>query len=110
MLALEREPGKADAAAARALRRSTASGGFDIVHGHSSKAGALVRAALPRPPPARLHAALLLVRGLVHPRGRLLYRAIEQALVPRSGAIVAACRWERRAGAEALRGAAGSCA
>lgn len=102
-LPLVRPPGSADLRAARDLRALDRAGGFDVVHGHSSKAGALVRAALPR------------AKRLVYTphcfsfaadlgRGGAAYALAEQALVPRSGQVVAACDWERRAGEERLRG------
>ena len=108
-LALVRRPGAGDVAAARALRALDSRHRFDIVHAHSSKAGALVRGALPR------------ARRLVYTphcfafaaafdggAGRLAYRAAEQALTPRTGAIVAVCDWERRVAARrpARRGGA----
>lgn len=101
---LTRAPGPRDVAAARTLRALDSRGGFGVVHAHSSKAGALVRGALPRR------------RRLVYtphcfpfaaPFGarRLVYRAAEQALVARSGAIVATCDWERELAARTLVGA-----
>ncbi|TMK65991.1 MAG: glycosyltransferase family 4 protein, partial [Actinobacteria bacterium] len=47
-LEMVRRPGLRDLGAARALRAIDRRGGYRLVHGHSSKAGALVRAVLPR--------------------------------------------------------------
>jgi glycosyltransferase involved in cell wall biosynthesis len=96
-----RTPGVGDVRAARALRRLDAEHGYDLVHAHSSKAGALVRAALPRR------------RRLVYTphcfafeaglgRARAAYWAAEQALVPRTGALIASSDWERRAAGRLL--------
>src|SRR5256714_1003093 len=46
-LPLVRDPGRSDLAAARILRALDRERGYGLVHGHSSKAGALVRAAMP---------------------------------------------------------------
>jgi glycosyltransferase involved in cell wall biosynthesis len=103
-LPLVRDPGRSDLAAARQLRALDRERDYGLVHGHSSKAGALVRAALPDS--GRLlytpH-CFAFAAGFGRMR-RLAYRAIEQAAVPRSGAIVAVCDWERRE-AERLWGA-----
>jgi glycosyltransferase involved in cell wall biosynthesis len=95
-LPFRRAPHPADLAAARALRALDCRLAPDVVHAHSTKAGVLVRGALPHP--SRLvytpHCLAFLTR---EGRGRrALYRAVEQALVPRSGAIIAVCEWERR--------------
>jgi glycosyltransferase involved in cell wall biosynthesis len=105
-LAVEREPGRADLAAARTLRALDRIRGYGIVHGHSSKAGALVRLALPdRHRLLYTPHCFAFAARFGGPR-QLAYRAIEQAAVPRTGAIVAVCEWER-AQAERLAGAAG---
>jgi glycosyltransferase involved in cell wall biosynthesis/GT2 family glycosyltransferase len=107
-LPLVRRPGAHDLVAARTLRTLDARRGYALVHAHSSKAGALARAVLPRR--RRLiytpHCFAFAAVGFGAPR-RLLYRAVEQALVPRSGAIVAVCEWERDLGRRRLAGAAG---
>ena len=102
-LPLVRNPGEGDLRAARALRALDRRRGYSVVHGHSSKAGALVRGVLPRP------------RRLVYtphcfafaaPSGRarsLAYTAIEQALLFRSGAVLAVCEWERELAHRHLR-------
>jgi glycosyltransferase involved in cell wall biosynthesis len=103
-LPLVREPGRADLAAARELRALDRRRGYGLVHGHSSKAGALIRAALPRKD--RLLYTPHCFAFAAHFGGpeQLVYRTIEQAAVPRTGALVAVCDWERRS-AERLRGA-----
>lgn len=106
MLPLRRAPGPRDLAAARALRDLDRRLAPDVVHAHSSKAGLLVRGALPRPSRTVYtpHCPAFLTR---EGRGRqALYRLVEQALVPRSGAIVAVCEWERSETQLALRGSA----
>ena len=101
---LRRAPGPGDARVARALRRLDAERRYDVVHAHSSKAGALVRAALPRR--RRLvytpHCFAFAAR---FGRSRALYWAVEQALLPRSGEIVAVCDWERDLARRSLAGA-----
>ena len=104
-LPLQRAPHPRDLAAMRQLRAVDRRLRPDVVHAHSSKAGALVRAALPRP--ARLlytpHCLAFLAR-----EGRArstAYRAVEQALVPRSAAIIAVSEWEASATRSRLRGA-----
>jgi glycosyltransferase involved in cell wall biosynthesis len=46
-VAMTRSPGRADIASWKSLNRIISRGNFDIVHGHSSKAGALSRLRLP---------------------------------------------------------------
>jgi glycosyltransferase involved in cell wall biosynthesis len=107
-LPLVRRPGAADLAAARALRRLDARRRYALVHAHSAKAGALTRAVLPRR--RRLiytpHCFAFAAAGFGAAQ-RLLYNAAEQALVPRSGSIVAVCEWERALGRRRLAGVAG---
>lgn len=93
-LALTREPGPRDVGLARALRRLDRERGYSIVHAHSSKAGALVRGALPRPRRLVYTPHCLAFASGSGAARRLAYTAIEQALVPRSGAILAVCEWE----------------
>lgn len=103
-LPMARAPGRGDAAAARRLRRIDGGGRFAVVHAHSSKAGALVRGVLPR---ARrfVYTPHCFAFAAEFGRGRRrAYTAIEQALVPRSGAVIAVCEWERDQGLAALRG------
>jgi glycosyltransferase involved in cell wall biosynthesis len=102
-LPLRRAPGPWDVRGARVLRRLDARG-YDIVHAHSSKAGALVRLALPRA--ARIvYTPNCFAFAAGFGPARAAYWAVEQLLVPRTGAIVAASEWERRQ-ARALLGTA----
>jgi glycosyltransferase involved in cell wall biosynthesis len=105
-LPLERRPGGHDVAAVRALRSLDAGRRFGLVHAHSSKAGVLARLALPHR--RRLvytpHCFAFLAPGFGAMQ-RLAYRAAEQALVPRSAAIVAVCEWERLEAERQLVGA-----
>jgi glycosyltransferase involved in cell wall biosynthesis len=102
-LPIARAPGIGDLRAARALRRIDRDGGYELVHAHSSKAGALARAALPR---ARrlVYTPHCFAFAAGFGRARPLYWAVEQALVPRTAALVACSEWERRA-ARRLAGA-----
>jgi hypothetical protein len=93
---LKRRPGRADVASAGALRRLDGYDSFEIVHAHSSKAGVLVRAVLPRPSGRVVYSPHCFGFNRSGAGGRLLAWAVEQALVPRTGAIVAVCDWERR--------------
>lgn len=106
-LPMARTPGPADVRAARALRELDARGRYGVIHAHSSKAGALTRAALPRA--QRIvytpHCFAFAAAGFERSR-RLMYTAIEQLLVPRTGAIVGVCEWERDQARKQLRGAA----
>ncbi|MDP9385446.1 MAG: glycosyltransferase, partial [Actinomycetota bacterium] len=107
-LAFSRAPRPGDLTTLARLRALDRERGFDLVHAHSSKAGALVRAALPRPgrlvytPHCFAFAASF---GVAAGAQRALYALAEQALVPRTGAIVAVSEWERAEGRRRLRGA-----
>jgi glycosyltransferase involved in cell wall biosynthesis len=94
-LDLRRAPGAHDLSAAVALRRLDARRRYALVHAHSSKAGALGRIALPlgRRLVYTPHCAAF-YSGVQGPANRLVYRGVEQALVPRTAAIVAVSRWE----------------
>lgn len=102
-LPMRRAPGPADAGAALALRRLDRRGRYDLVHAHSSKAGGLARLALPR---ARRLVYTPHCFAFLGGSARALYRALEQALVPRTGALIAVSEWERGRAEAALRGAA----
>jgi glycosyltransferase involved in cell wall biosynthesis len=103
---IERRPGMADVRAARALRTLDRRGRYDLVHAHSSKAGGLVRAAM-RAPRRFVYTPHCFAFASGESRGEaLLYRMIEQALVPRTAAIVAVAEWERRLAERSLRGSA----
>jgi glycosyltransferase involved in cell wall biosynthesis len=93
-LPLRRAPGLWDARAAVGLRRLD-DPPYDIVHAHSSKAGALARLALPH---ARriVYTPNCFAFAAGFGPARAAYWAVEQALVPRTGALVAASEWERR--------------
>jgi glycosyltransferase involved in cell wall biosynthesis len=103
---MARGAGPGDVRATAALRRLDRARGYALVHAHSSKAGALVRAGLRRG--RRIvytpHCPAF-VAGLGP--ARALYWAVEQALVPRAGAIVACSGWERRILARRLVAASG---
>jgi glycosyltransferase involved in cell wall biosynthesis len=95
-LPLVRDPSGSDLAAIRELRALDRRSGYALVHGHSSKAGALVRAALPRSERLLYTPHCFAFAARFGGARRLVYRAIEQAAVARSGAIVAVCDWEQR--------------
>ena len=103
---MTRAPAASDARAARVLRRLDRERRYAVVHAHSSKAGVLARAALP----ARRRLVysphcLSFLAGF----GRLqrrAFRLVEQALVPRTGALIATSDWERAQAVGQLRGAA----
>lgn len=110
VLPLVRPPHPNDVRVARRLRALDAERRFDIVHAHSSKAGAVVRGALPDrrrlfyTPHCFPFAATF---GAFGEAQRQLYRAAEQALVGRTGTLIAASEWERDEGVRQLRGVAG---
>lgn len=105
-LPMTRAPGLGDVAAARLLRSIDARGDYAIVHAHSSKAGALARTALPRTRRVVYTPHCFAFAADFGPFRRAVYGVVEQALVPRSGAIVGVCEWEREQGRR-LRGANG---
>ena len=104
-LPFARPPGTGVLRAARALRTLDRSRGYTIVHAQSSMAGAVVRLALPDR--GRLvytpHCFSFLARFGAIPRQ--VYRAVEQALLPRTAAVIAASAWERDQAIRFLRGA-----
>jgi glycosyltransferase involved in cell wall biosynthesis len=106
-LDLRRAPGAADVRAFRELRALDRSGGFNVVHAHSSKAGALVRSALPRA--RRLvytpHCFAFTFTSELSLPERAAYRGVEQALIPRTGALVAVSGWEADIARRRLLGA-----
>jgi glycosyltransferase involved in cell wall biosynthesis len=104
---LVREPGRRDVRAARELRRLDRRRGFDLVHAHSSKAGALVRLALPgRRRLVYTPHCLAFVTTDFGPVTRAVYRVVEEALAPRTAALVAVSEWEGGV-ARGLRGLRG---
>ncbi|MFN2617706.1 MAG: glycosyltransferase [Thermoleophilaceae bacterium] len=100
----KRRPGLADLKVGRALRALQREHRYAIVHAHSSKSGAVARSCLQRSTPVVYTPHCFpFAAGFSAPE-RAAYRAIEQALVPRSAAIVVVSDWERRQGVR-LRGA-----
>lgn len=106
-LPLTREPGPGDLRAARALRKLDRERRYSIVHGHSSKAGALVRGALRHPRRLVYTPHCFAFAAASGAARRRAYTAIEQALVPRSGAILAVCEWEAELARRHLRSTGG---
>jgi glycosyltransferase involved in cell wall biosynthesis len=105
-LPMARAFGASDVRAAVALRRLDRKRSYTVVHAHSSKAGAFARAALPdRRRLVYTPHCFSFLGGFRGPK-RHAYRAIEQALVPRTGALIAASNWERDQALRYLRGAA----
>jgi glycosyltransferase involved in cell wall biosynthesis len=105
-LPLVREPSPSDLSAIRTLRALDAGRGYALVHAHSSKAGALVRSTLPDRRRLLYTPHCFAFAARFGGPQQLLYRTIEQAVLPRGSAIVAVCDWERRQ-AERLWGARG---
>jgi glycosyltransferase involved in cell wall biosynthesis len=104
-LPLRRRPGRADLVSARALRGLDRPDRFGIVHAHSSKAGVIARALLGGPSGRIVYSPHCFAFNRSGAGGRLLAWAVEQALVPRTGALVAVCDWERRQAGRTLLGA-----
>jgi glycosyltransferase involved in cell wall biosynthesis len=104
-VAIARRPARSDVNVARALRALDRERSFSLVHAHSSKAGALVRMALPRRRRLVYTPHCFAFAAQFGATRRFVYRLAEQALVPRSAAIVAVCDWERRLALRRLPGA-----
>ncbi|WP_244481276.1 glycosyltransferase [Rhizobium sp. Leaf371] len=81
-VAMTRSPGRADIAAWKKLNRIISRGGFDIVHGHSSKAGALGRLRLPGRHVPRIYTphAFRTMDPTLGASGRRLFGSIESFL------------------------------
>ena len=79
---MKRAPGPSDLACFLELRRIIGRNGFDIIHGHSSKAGALTRLRLPGPHVPRIYTphAFRTLDPTLGRGGRLIYGTIEWAL------------------------------
>ncbi|MEI2301559.1 glycosyltransferase [Ensifer sp. MJa1] len=79
---MKRAPGPSDIGAFRELRRILRHGSFDIVHGHSSKAGALTRLRFPGPHVPRVYTphAFRTMDPTLGRGGRMMYGAIEWGL------------------------------
>lgn len=103
---ITRRPARSDIDVARALRALDRERGFTLVHAHSSKAGALVRMALPNRQRLVYTPHCFAFAAQFGPTRRLAYRLAEQALVPRCAAIVTVCDWERNLALRRLAGAA----
>lgn len=104
-LPLQRSPGAGDLRVLRRLRALGRGGRYGVVHAHSSKAGALARIALGGR--GRVVYTPHCFAFAAADFGRLArgsYRLVEQALVPRTGAIVAVSDWEAELARRALRG------
>lgn len=106
-LELRRAPGAEDVRAVRALRALDRARRFGVVHAHSSKAGALVRGALPRA--RRLvytpHCFAFTFTSELSAPERAAYRVVEQLLIARTGALVAVSEWEAEIARRRLIGA-----
>lgn len=82
-VAMRRAPGPSDLPAFHAISRIIrGSGPFDVIHGHSSKAGALTRLRLPGRHVPRVYTphAFRTMDPALGPTGRLIYGAIEALL------------------------------
>ncbi|MBD9622615.1 glycosyltransferase family 4 protein [Ensifer sp. ENS06] len=79
---MKRAPGPSDAIRFLELRRIMRANSFDIIHGHSSKAGALTRLRLPGSHVPRIYTphAFRTLDPTLGRGGRLIYGAIEWAL------------------------------
>ena len=105
-IGLARAVGRADGRAGRALRRVVREAAPALIHAHSSKAGAVVRLSVPTGPPVVYTPhCMAFSAAFAGARERTAYRAIEQALLPRTAAIVAVCAWEHDVIARGLAGA-----
>ena len=103
---MTRAPHISDLRAARVLRDLDKQRAFTIVHAHSSKAGVLARTALPRRRRLVYTPHCFSFLGGFKGLERHAYRMVEQVLLPRTGALVAASDWERNQALTQLRGAA----
>jgi glycosyltransferase involved in cell wall biosynthesis len=104
-LPMGRAFGEADARAAKALRRLDRDRGYALVHAHSSKAGAIVRAAVPRRHRIVYQPHCPGFAAGLRPPLRAVAWAAEQALIPRTGALIACSDWEARLLRSRLAGA-----
>lgn len=103
-ISMRAAPHPSDARALRTLRGLLAHGRFDVVHGHSSKAGALVRIAARAGGPARVytpHCFKTMDPTLSWPERRL-YGAVERALGARTDALITVSPEEARHARAAL--------
>jgi glycosyltransferase involved in cell wall biosynthesis len=104
---LVRAPARADLRTLRALRALDRARRYDLVHAHSSKAGAIARASLG--PARRLvytpHCFAFSFTANLSVVERAVYWAVEQLLIPRTAALVAVSDWEADQASRALLGA-----
>ena len=101
-LAMRRRPGWGDARVLRAIDRLLVERRYDLVHAHSSKAGALVRLSLadPRRVVYTPH-CFAFAAGFGGPQRRF-YAVIERGLDRRAAAMVTVSDWERARAVERL--------
>lgn len=98
-----RPPHPRDGVVARRLRALGRTGRYDVVHAHSSKAGAIARSALPRGRPLIYTPHGFAFSGAFTGRKAEVYRRIERTLLPRTDALITVCEFERRQAIEELR-------
>jgi glycosyltransferase involved in cell wall biosynthesis len=90
---------RADAAAVAAMARLVRRVRPDLVHAHSSKAGAiarLARAAYPRTPVVYTPHGYAFAGSFADERERRVYRELERALAPLATVVLCVCEAERR--------------
>lgn len=105
-LPMARAPGVSDLRAALALRKLDRDRPYTVVHAHSSKAGVLARAALADRRRLVYSPHCLSFLGGFRGLERHAYRVVEQALVPRTAALIATSDWERDQALDHLHGTA----
>lgn len=98
-----RGPGARDVTSLWRLRKVLQAGHFAVIHAHSSKAGALVRL-LSNTPAVVYTPHCFSFAAQFPPHQRALFRFVEQALVPRTDALVASSEWESKEASRHLRG------
>jgi glycosyltransferase involved in cell wall biosynthesis len=104
-LPLEAYPRPRDLLVGPKLRQLDRERRYVLVHAHSSVAGVLVRSALPRRRRLVYTPHCFAFEAGFGRTTRAGYRALEQVLLARSGAIVAASEWERSRALASLHGA-----
>jgi glycosyltransferase involved in cell wall biosynthesis len=102
-LPMTRVAGRGDLQAARRLRALDRARRYDVVHAHSSKAGALVRAVLPRRERIVYTPQCFAFAAGLGP-ARALYWLAEQLLIFRTGVVIVVSDWERRLAVTRLAG------
>lgn len=105
-ISLTREIVARDLRAGGQLRALDRGRPYDVIHAHSSKAGALARTVLPH----RRRRIVYTPHGFAFVGSvarvkRALYRGVEQALLPATGAIIAVSAFERSNAIRTLHGA-----